>query len=297
MKTKEPFKAGYVSVAGFPNVGKSTLLNRVVGSKLAIVSPKPQTTRTTIKGFLSTDKAQIIFCDTAGIHKPKDKLGHYMVDAATKSFHAADIIYIMVDGIPPRPKEIDLIGLVKAAKKTTFLIINKVDLIKKASILPLIDHYSRVMEFDEIIPLSALEGDNVDKLLELTIAQLPESAPLFPDDILSDQIERVFISEFIREKIFMNTKDEIPYSTAVVIDDMKERKPSGAYIIASIFLEKDSQKGILIGKGGRMIKKIGQEARREIEKFLGYSIYLDLKVKVEKKWRGKAGSLRKLGYY
>jgi GTP-binding protein Era len=296
MGTKENFRSGYVSVAGFPNVGKSTLLNRLIGSKLSIVSPKPQTTRSTMRGILTTDKSQIIFLDTAGIHRPKDKLGDYMVNSIKMTFHEADVIYLMVESTPPRSHDIDLIGQVKEAGKTTFLIINKVDLVKKDTLLPLIDHYRNVMEFDEIVPVSALKGDNVDRLLELTVSCLPEAPAYFPEDIVSDQIEREFISEFIREKVYLNTREEIPYSTAVVIEDMKEREGGGAYIMATIYLEKDSQKGIVIGSGGKMVKKIGEDARREIEQFLGYPVYLDLQVKVEKKWRGKTASLKKLGY-
>lgn len=296
MGTKKNFRSGYVSVAGFPNVGKSTLLNWLIGSKLSIVSPKPQTTRGTMRGILTTDKAQIIFLDTAGIHRPKDKLGDYMVNSIKMTFREADVIYLMVESTPPRSHDIDLIGQVKEADKTTFLIINKVDLVKKDTLLPLIDHYRNVMEFDEIVPVSALKGDNVDRLLELTVSCLPEAPAYFPEDIVSDQIEREFISEFIREKVYLNTREEIPYSTAVVIEDMKEREGGGAYIMATIYLEKDSQKGIVIGSGGKMVKKIGEDARREIEQFLGYPVYLDLQIKVEKKWRGKTASLKKLGY-
>lgn len=296
METKENFKSGFVSVAGFPNVGKSTLLNRLIGSKLAIVSPKPQTTRSTIKGILTTDKAQIIFLDTAGIHWPKDKLGDYMVQSAKTTFREADIIYIMVESTPLQNCELELIKQVKETEKITFLVINKVDLVNKDILLPLMDHYQSIMRFDEIIPISARKGDNVEKLLVLTVAYLPEAPAYFPEDIVSDQIERDFISEFIREKVYLNTQDEIPYSTAVVIEEMTERKGGGAYIRASIYLEKESQKGIVIGRGGRMIKKIGEDARREIERFLGYPVYLDLQVKVERKWRTNSFALRKLGY-
>ncbi|MEI6127652.1 MAG: GTPase Era, partial [Pseudomonadota bacterium] len=282
MSNKESFKSGYVSVAGFPNVGKSTLLNRLVGSKLAIVSPRPQTTRGVMKGILTTAKAQIIFLDTAGIHRPKDKLGHYMVNAAKMTFQEADIVYLMVEPALPRQEEVELIEQVKQAGKTTFLVINKVDLVQKETLLPLIDTYGKIMDFKEIVPVAARGGDNVDRLLDLTIACLPEAPAFYPEDIVSDQIEREFIAEFIRERLYFNTHDEIPYSSAVVIEDMKEREGGGAYIRAIIYLEKDSQKGIVIGQGGSMIKKIGQGARREIERFLGYPVYLDLQVKVEK---------------
>ncbi len=296
MEEKKDFKSGYVAVVGFPNVGKSTLINRLVGAKLAIVTPKPQTTRETIRGIFTTDTAQIIFLDTAGLHRPKDQLGEFMLQATRATLQEADIIYIMVEPAKPRPHEIDLIRQVKNVQKTTFLIINKVDRVKKDMLLPLIDTYKDIMPFDEIVPVSAQEGDNIDRLIEATVDYLPAAPAYYPEDILSDQIERGFISEFIREKVYLNTKDEIPYSSAVIIDDMEERTGGGAYIAATIFVEKDSQKGIVIGKGGKMIKRIGEQARREIEKFLGYSVYLDMHVKVEKKWRDNKGSLKKLGY-
>ena len=285
-----------MSVAGLPNVGKSTLLNRVVGSKLAIVSPKPQTTRGVMRGILTTDRAQLIFLDTAGMHKPQDSLGEYMVDAVFKSFKDADVIYLMVECLKPKKHEIDLLQQVMAEQKTTVLIINKIDRVKREALLPVIDTYRNLADFDEIFPLSALNGDNVDLLIEKTIERLPLSPPYYPPDIMSDQIERDFIAEFIREKIYHNTRDEIPYSTAVMIEEMKEREKGGAYIRASIYLEKESQKGILVGLGGAMIKKIGKDARYEIENFLGFKVYLDLQVKVQEKWRRDIKSLRKLGY-
>lgn len=295
MDTNRPFRSGYVSVAGLPNVGKSTLVNRLIGSKLAIVSPRPQTTRSVIKGILTTDSAQIIFFDTAGIHRPKDKLGHYMVEAARRSFLHADLLYLIVEPRPPK-EEHDILPLVRDAGKPVLLIINKIDTVQKPSLLPIIDAYSRLADFQEIIPVSARTGDNVPRLLDLTVSCLPESPALYPPDVVSDQIERDFIAEFIREKIFFNTRDEIPYSAAVVIEDMKEREGGGAYIRASLYLEKESQKPIVIGKNGAMIKKIGQEARLDIERFLGYSVYLDLQVKFEKHWRKNIRALQKLGY-
>jgi len=292
-----PFKSGYVSIAGLPNVGKSTLLNRLVGSKIAIVTPKAQTTRRTVRGILTTEAAQIIFFDTAGIHRPHDKLGAYMVQAAQMTFAEADIIYALVEPRPPREAEAELMGQIRAAGRTAFLLINKVDLVPKASLLPLIEQYRTMMPFHEIVPVSATAGDNIDRLLELTIAHLPAGPPYYAPDTLSDQIEREFIAEFIREKVYLSTMDEIPYSVAVVIDDMSERpEGKGAYIRAGIYVEKDSQKGIVIGKAGAMIKKIGAEARHEIEQFLGYRVYLDLYVKVEEKWRRSDQALRRFGY-
>jgi len=296
MVSKAKYRSGFVAVAGFPNVGKSTLMNRIIGSKLAIVTPKPQTTRGTVRGIFTTDKAQIIFFDTPGIHRPQDKLGDYMLDAAKKSFENSDMIYLIVESSIPDRLKVDLVKHVQDAGKRTFLIVNKSDLVKKSGVLPVIDYYSKVMEFEEIIPVSALNGDNIDKLIDLTVSRLPESPPYFPEDIVSDQVEREFIAEFIRERVYYNTREEIPYSTAVVIEDMEERPGGGAYIVADIYLEKKSQKGILIGKAGGMIKKIGQEARGQIEQFLGYSVYLDVRVKIEKNWRRDSKALRKLGY-
>lgn len=283
-------------MAGLPNVGKSTLLNQIIGSKLAIVSPKPQTTRGVMRGIFTTDEVQIIFLDTAGMHKPQDSLGQFMVDSVLKSFKDADVIYLIVECLKPKKHEIELIEKVKAEKKTTFLIVNKVDLVKKEELLPIIEYYRSIMDFEEIFPVSALNGDNVDALLKETVSRMPFSPAYYPEDIVSDQIERDFISEFIREKVYNNTREEIPYSSAVVVEDMTERENGGAYISATIYLEKDSQKGILVGKGGSMIKKIGRDARFEIERFLGFKVYLDLQVKVKPKWRKDIKSLRKLGY-
>jgi GTP-binding protein Era len=296
MDVKENFKAGYVSVAGLPNVGKSTLLNQIMGSKLAIVSPKPQTTRGVMRGIFTTDEAQIIFLDTAGMHKPQDSLGEFMVDSVFKSFKDADVIYLIVECLKPKKHEIELIEKVKSQNKKTFLIVNKVDLVKKEELLPIIEYYRSIMDFEEIFPVSALNGDNVDALLKETVSRMPFSPAYYPDDIVSDQIERDFISEFIREKVYNNTREEIPYSSAVVVEDMTERENGGAYISATIYLEKDSQKGILVGKGGSMIKKIGRDARFEIERFMGFKVYLELQVKVKPKWRKDIKSLRKLGY-
>lgn len=296
MEENKNFKAGYVSVAGFPNVGKSTLLNRLVDSKLAIISPRPQTTRGVVQGILTTDEAQVIFLDTAGIHRPKDKLGDFMVKAAKRTFEEADVIYLIMECRPPGPPEEELIKEVQQTGKTTFLILNKIDLVKKSQLLPLIEQYQAIVDFGEIVPVSALEGDNIDRLLTLTIDYLPESPPYYPEDVLSDQIERDFIAEFIREKVFLFTRDEIPYSTAVVVEEMKDRNGRASYIQAVIYVEKESQKGILIGSGGKMIKEIGAASRKEIERFMGHSVYLDLRVKVEKKWRDSSGALSKMGY-
>ena len=290
------FKAGYIALAGLPNVGKSTLMNRIIGSKLSIVTPKPQTTRGVVRGILTTETAQMIFFDTAGIHRPHDRLGTYMVESARATFREADIIYVLMEAHEPSAEQLELIEQVLLLDKPTFLIINKVDLVRKDTLLPLIERCSRLMNFIEVVPISALQGDNVDELVALTVTCLPISAPYYPEDIMSDQIERDFIAEFIREQVFKNTHEEIPYSSAVLIEDMQERENGGAFIRATIVVEKDSQKGIVLGKGGSMIKKIGMDARRAIETFMGYKVYLELFVKVDKKWRENPKSLKRLGF-
>lgn len=291
------YRSGFVSVCGLPNVGKSTLVNHLIGSKLAIVSPKPQTTRGVLKGILTTDAAQIVFLDTAGIHRPKDKLGGYMVEAAKMTFSEADLVYLLVECRRPRHEELTLCREFGTLGKPVFLVLNKIDRIRKDELLPLIQAWQGVMDFSEIVPVSAMTGENTDRLLDLTAKQLPETPALYPDDILSDQIQRDFIAEFIREKIYKYTQEEIPYSTAVVVDAMQERPEGGAYILARIYVEKESQKGILVGRGGAMIKKIGADARRDIQQFMGYGgVYLDLQVKVEKHWRENIKALKKFGY-
>lgn len=291
------YRSGFVSVCGLPNVGKSTLINQLIGSKLAIVSPKPQTTRGVLKGILTTDAAQIVFLDTAGIHRPKDRLGGYMVEAAKLTFSEADLVYLLAECRRPRHEEVVLCREFGTLGKPVFLVLNKIDRIRKDELLPLIAAWRGVMEFGEIVPVSALTGENTDRLLDLTTQLLPETPAFYPEDILSDQIQRDFIAEFIREKIYTYTKEEIPYSAAVTVEDMQERAEGGAYIRAHIYVEKDSQKGILVGRAGAMIRKIGAAARRDIQQFMGYGgVYLDLQVKVEKHWRESIRALRKFGY-
>lgn len=290
------FRAGYIALAGLPNVGKSTLMNRIVGSKLSIVTPKPQTTRGVVHGILTTESAQMIFFDTAGIHRPHDRLGTCMNESARACFRDADVIYLLAEACAPTPEQLELTGQVRALNKPSFLVINKVDLVRKEALLPLIERFSALMDFREIVPVSALQGENVERLVELTARCLPAGAPYYPEDIMSDQIERDFIAEFVREQVFRNTREELPYSSAVIIDDMQERSRGGAYIRATIIVEKDSQKAIILGSRGAMIKKIGTDARRAIELFLGYRVFLELFVKVEKKWRDNPAALKRLGF-
>jgi GTP-binding protein Era len=290
------FKCGVAAIMGRPNVGKSTLINRILGQKVAIVSEKPQTTRSTIRGILNQDDAQIVYLDTAGLHKPKDKLGDAMVKSAKFAAGGADLIYLMVDSKELPEEEQEVINLLPSFHLPIFLVINKIDRIKKSELLPLIDTYKDFYSFSEIIPISAREGDNVDVLVAKTVEYLPSGKKQFPEDIISDQIERYFISEFIREKICQFTYQEIPYSTAVEIEEVRESEAKPLYIKAQILVERDSQKGIIVGRGGQMIKRIGETARAEIEEFMGKKTFLDLWVKVEKDWRKDERVLKRLGY-
>jgi len=290
------FKFGVVAVIGRPNVGKSTLINRILGQKVAIVSERPQTTRSTIRGILNRDDAQIVYLDTAGLHKPKDKLGDAMVKSARLAAVRSDQIYLMVDIKVMPDEEKAVINLLPSFHQPVFLILNKIDRIRKEELLPLIDTYKDLYPFPEIFPVSAIAGDNIDVLVDKTVEYLPPGDKQFPEDIISDQMERYFISEFIRENIYRFTHQEIPYSAAVEIEEVKEREEKPFYVKAKILIERDSQKGIIIGKGGKMIKKIGEAARREIEDFIGKKVFLDLWVKVEKDWRKDEKILKRLGY-
>lgn len=293
---KKIYKSGFVSIIGRPNVGKSTLMNALLGEKISIVSDKPQTTRNKITGILSLPDAQVIFLDTPGMHKPRGLLNEYMVKVAREASQEVDIILFMAESNKrPGPIEKDIIKFLKEAKTKVFLIINKIDLVEKPAVLPLIDEYSGMYGFDEVIPVSSRTKENLDALLKTIIRYLSKGPQYYPEDELSDQPERFIAAEIIREKIFLMTKEEIPYAVAVLVEEMKERGKL-VYTQADIYVEKDSQKGIIIGDGGKMLKKIGQAAREDIEKLLGSKIYLDLRVKVKKDWREKRGSLREMGY-
>jgi GTP-binding protein Era len=289
-------KYGLVAIIGRPNVGKSTLMNRILGEKVAIVSDRPQTTRSTVRGILNREDAQVVYLDTAGLHKPKDRLGSVMVNSARSAADKADLIYLMVEGKDQPEEEESLINLVSSLNIPVFLLINKVDRVQKEELLPLIDTYRNLYSFQEIIPVSALKGDNVDVLVNMTIEHLQPGEKQFPEDVLSDQIERTFIAEFIREKVYLFTYQEVPFSTAVEIEEVRDAETKPLYVSARILVERDSQKGIIVGKGGQMIKKIGKAAREEIEGFMGKKAFLDLRVKVEKDWRKDERVLRRLGY-
>ncbi|HDL09876.1 MAG TPA: GTPase Era [Candidatus Omnitrophica bacterium] len=292
------FKAGLVAVVGKPNVGKSTLINRYLGEKISIISPKPQTTRNRILAILNQDNYQIIFVDTPGIHEPKHLLGKYMVREAESSLEDADVILVMLDattGIEPEDRH--LLELVSEYEKKKTLAVNKIDAINKPELLPILDEVRKIAEFDEYIPISALEGENTDLLLQKIVEFLPQSPPLYPQDQLSDKPQKFHVAELIREKILENTYEEIPHSVAVVVDEFKEREEKNLiYIKAIIYVERPSQKKIIIGHDGKMLKKIGTKARMEIERFLGRRVFLDLWVKVYEKWRRDSMALNRLGY-
>jgi GTP-binding protein Era len=293
------FKSGFVTIIGRPNVGKSTLMNHLIGEKISIISNKPQTTRNTIQTILTKENYQIIFLDTPGIHKPRHKLGEYMVRMANKTFNEVDVILFLIT-----PDETSgagdkyIIEELKTVKTPVILIINKVDAFKNENIAKTIENYSREFNFKEVVPISALTGENVDELVKIIVDNLPEGPQYFPSDMITDQPEKFIISEIIREKILKNLDEEVPHGTAVEIISMKEEKGSKLVNInATIYCEKDSHKAIIIGKGGLMLKKIGQSAREDIEALLGSKIYLELWVKVKKDWRDTSSTLKDLGYY
>ncbi|MDP2682922.1 MAG: GTPase Era [Deltaproteobacteria bacterium] len=303
-----PFKSGFVSIIGRPNVGKSTLLNTILGEKIAIVSPKPQTTRNRIRGIKNMEDAQIIFLDTPGIHSDKGYLNEFMIREAISAIEDVDVIIYLVEASKTLEKDDSLIiDNLRRIKSPVLLGINKTDITRKDNILPLINEYSKLYPFKEIIPISATRGEGIETLVKLVVELLPEGPKYFPEDILTDLPERFIVAEIVREKIFKLTRQEIPYSTAVVIDSFKENPklvPAGnkqgkglVSISATINVERDSQKGIIIGKGGKMLKEIGTLARIDIEKLLGAKVYLELFVKVEKDWTKDKKLLKEFGYH
>ena len=297
---KQDYKAGYVTIFGEPNVGKSTLMNAVLNTKLSITTPKPQTTRRKILGIYSDDEAQIIFLDTPGLIEPKYLLQEKMVEAIHNALDECDLILAVVDVTEKVLKNFEnkLIPVLLpfTGKKAIFLVINKIDLITKEEVLQIIDKMKDKFKFDEIIPLSALHQFNVQELTNTIKKYLPVHPPYFPTDILSQEPIRFFIAEIIREKIFETYRDEIPYSTEVVVVEYKERPKGKDYINAEIYVERESQKKILIGKDGTALKKIGEKARKDIENFIGKGVYLELYVKVRENWRDNPRWLRTFGY-
>jgi len=294
---KNGYKSGFAALVGRTNVGKSTLLNRMIGRKVAIVSDKPQTTRNKILGVLTADDYQVVFLDTPGFHKPKHRLGEHLVQVALKALREVDIILFLVEADhPPGPGDLFIIDKLKEIKTPVLLVINKVDLVKREELLPLIEQYSKLYDFAEVVPVSALTGDNVAKLLELIARYLPAGPQYYPEDMITDRPESFIMAELIREKVLELTSQEVPHSVAVVIEELKQRPNGVVAVRALIYTERESQKGILIGKGGSMLKKIGQSAREEVENLLGSKIYLELWVKVKEDWRNREGQLRYFGY-
>ncbi|MSO57184.1 MAG: GTPase Era [Acidobacteria bacterium] len=291
-------KVGSVSFVGRPNAGKSTLLNRLVGAKLAIVSDKPQTTRNRILGVKNYPDAQVMFVDTPGIHRPLHRMNVRMVDAAVQTIHEVDVLALVVDvAEPPGKGDRFVLDLIKHATAPVFLVLNKIDVIKKSKLLPLLDQYGRMERFAEIVPLSAVTGENVDRLEQAIIARLPEGPALYPEDYLTDQPERFLAGEIVREKVLQFTHAEIPFASAVVIDRFEEpAKPKGMLsLYCTIVVDRESQKPIVIGKGGAMIKKIGTAAREELERLFETKVFLDLHVRVRSEWREDESVLTDIG--
>ena len=299
MDENQNFKSGYVSIIGAPNVGKSTLLNTILGQKLAIVTPKPQTTRNQIRGIVTTDTHQIIFVDTPGLMNPKYRLQSEMVKTAYGALGDADVVLFVIDVARPDPEIEDrILKRLKRSKLTTILVLNKVDLVAKPTLLPIFEDYDQKFEFAHIIPISALTADGVPLLLEQIETYLPLGPRYFPEDQLSDLPERFFVAETVREKIMLLTQREIPYASAVVVEEFeKRRNKSGEiiYIRAIVYAERQTQKQIIIGKGGRLVKRVGELARVDIEKFLDTRVFLEIYVTVKTDWRKDPRKLKELG--
>jgi len=291
------FKSGFITIIGRPNVGKSTFMNRVIGQKIAIMSDKAQTTRNKIQGVLTTKEAQIVFIDTPGIHKPKHRLGDFMVNVAESTLNEVDAVMFMINAKEGYGRgDQYIIDRLQKVNRPVYLIINKIDLIHPDELLPLIDQYKEKYDFEEIIPISALEGNNVNHLVDVLENQLPEGPQYYPADQVTDHPERFVISELIREKVLHLTKEEVPHSIAVVIENIEKRENEKLLIQATIITERSTQKGILIGKQGSMLKNIGKKARQDIEALLGSKVYLELWIKVKKDWRNKQSQLHEFGF-
>ncbi|MCH4518914.1 GTPase Era [Staphylococcus haemolyticus] len=290
-------KSGFVSIIGRPNVGKSTFMNRVIGHKIAIMSDKAQTTRNKIQGVMTRNDAQIIFLDTPGIHKPKHKLGVYMMRVAKNTLSEIDAIMFMVNVNEEIGRGDEYImEMLKNVKTSVFLVLNKIDLVHPDALMPRIEQYQKYMDFTEIVPISALEGLNVDHFIDVLKTYLPEGPKYYPDDQISDHPEQFVVSEIIREKILHLTSEEIPHAIGVNVDRMIKENDERVRVEATIFVERDSQKGIVIGKGGKKLKEVGKRARHDIEMLLGSKVYLELWVKVQKDWRNKVNFIRQMGY-
>jgi GTPase len=294
-----PVRSGFVALIGRPNVGKSTLLNRLVGNKLAIVSPRPQTTRNRITGIRNLPEAQVVFVDTPGLQEERGRLGEFMRATVARAMSDVDLVCAVVDASAAGSPDLPVLRAAESGRGPLVCVLNKIDLVEpKERLLPIIDAWRRAYPFREILPISAADGTNCDRLLDLIAASLPEHPALFPGDATSDQPETFYVAEMIREKVFWLTREEVPYAVAVRVDDMIERpEPPCLYISARLFVEQDSQRGILVGRGGRMLKQIGTAARRELERFFGIKVYLALTVQVRRNWRKDERALREFGFF
>lgn len=290
------YTSGFVSIIGRPNVGKSTLLNRILGEKIVAVSDKPQTTRNVIRGILSDDASQIVFVDTPGIHNARNRINRAMVDAAMTAVTGIDLLLLVADATQ-RIDEPFVRDICTRSGAPVFLVLNKIDQVEpREKLFTVIDGYRQLHDFAEIVPISAQTGSNVERLVELVRQRLPEGEPFFPEDILTDLPEKFICAELIREKVFRLTTREIPYGTAVVVDAFQERENGVVAITATIMVERNTHKGIIIGKQGSMLKKIGQQARGDIERLLGTRVFLELFVQVQERWTERTAMLRELGY-
>ena len=293
----QEFHSGFVAIIGRPNVGKSTFLNRVIGEKIAIMSDKAQTTRNKIQGIYTRKDAQIVFIDTPGIHKPHSQLGDFMVQSALSTLNEVDAVLFMVNATQKRGKGDDfIIERLKKVHKPIYLVINKIDKIHPVKLLDIITEYKDTLDYKEVYPISALQGNNVPELIDNLVADLPEGPQYYPDDQLTDHPERFIAGELIREKVLQLTREEVPHSVAVVVDRIKRETDEKVLVQATIIVERPSQKGIIIGKGGKMLKEIGIRARKDIELMLGDKVYLETWVKVKKNWRDKKLDLADFGY-
>ena len=291
------FKSGFVAIVGRPNVGKSTFMNYVLGQKIAIMSDKAQTTRNKIQGVYTKDNAQIVFLDTPGIHKPKHELGEFMVKSAYSALKEVDAVLFMVNVSEKRgPGDDFIIEKLKGIKTPIFLVLNKIDLVTPEVLLERVESYKDALDFAGVFPISVLQGNNVNELMEALIEALPEGPQYYPADQITDHPEYFVVSELIREKILQLTQEEIPHSVAVTVDRMQKDEFDKVHVYANIIVERKSQKGIIIGKGGRLLKEIGTRARRDIQQLLGNKVYLELWVKVEKDWRKRKSNLQEYGY-
>ena len=293
----KPFKSGFVAIVGRPNVGKSTFMNYVLGQKIAIMSDKAQTTRNKIQGVYTKDDAQIVFLDTPGIHKPKHELGEFMVKSAYSALKEVDAVLFMVNVSEKRgPGDDFIIEKLKGIKTPIFLVLNKIDLVTPEVLLERVESYKDALDFAGVFPISVLQGNNVNELMEGLINALPEGPQYYPADQITDHPEYFVVCELIREKILQLTQEEIPHSVAVTVDKMQKDEFDKVHVYANIIVERKSQKGIIIGKGGRLLKEIGTRARRDIQQLLGNKVYLELWVKVEKDWRKRKSNLQEYGY-